>query len=101
LGSNAAQKFEEGLKEELTFADACGFWGITDSIRGDALTARLDRLRAVLAEAEKLVGTGTAELSTGRSVSRDELYLLTAVDEYLQARFARHLNLLQNRSVRN
>src|SRR5262245_26739155 len=31
LGSNAAQKFEEGLKEELTFADACGFWGITDS----------------------------------------------------------------------
>lgn len=101
LGSNAAQKFEEGLKEELTFADACGFWGITDSIRGDALTARLDRLRAVLAEAEKLVGTGTAELSTGRSVSRDELYLLTAVDEYLQARFARHLSLLQNRSMRN
>src|SRR5262245_47760676 len=35
LDSTAVQKFEENRKGELTFADACRFWGITESMRGD------------------------------------------------------------------
>lgn len=99
--SSAVRKFEEGLKEELTFADACRFWGITENLHGAALTARLDRLRAVLADVEQLLGSGSADLSTGRNISRDDLNLLTAVHEYLQERFARHLSLLRNRVVRS
>jgi hypothetical protein len=98
FASSAAQKFEEGLKDELTFADACRFWGITENLHGEALTARLDRLRAVLADTERLLGTSSAELSNGRSVSRDDINLLTAVHEYLEDRFARHLTLLRNRA---
>jgi hypothetical protein len=101
FGSSAAQKFEEGLKDELTFADACRFWGITENLHGEALTARLDRLRASLADIERVLGTGTAELANGRSVSKDDLSLLIAVHEYLEERFARHLTLLRNRVVRN
>lgn len=101
FSSSAVQKFEEGLKDELTFADACRFWGITENLHGEALTARLDRLRAILAEVERVLGGSTAELSNGRSVSRDDLYLLTAVHEYLEERFARHLTLLRNRVGRN
>ena len=101
FASSAVQKFEEGLKDELTFADACRFWGITENLHGEALTARLDRLRAVLADVEHLIGTGNAELSTGRSISRDDLNLLTAVHEYLEDRFARHLSLLRSRAGRN
>src|SRR6266436_6004528 len=40
FASSAVQKFEEGLKDELTFADACRFWGITENLHGEALTAR-------------------------------------------------------------
>ena len=101
FSSSAVQKFEEGLKDELTFADACRFWGITENLHGEALTARLDRLRAILADVERVLGGSTAELSNGRSVSRDDLYLLTAVHEYLEERFARHLTLLRNRVGRN
>jgi hypothetical protein len=101
FSSSAVQKFEEGLKNELTFADACRFWGITENLHGDALTARLDRLRAVLADVERLIGTGSAELSNGRSISKEDLNLLTAAHEYLEERFARHLTLLRNRVVRN
>jgi len=101
FASSAVQKFEEGLKDELTFADACRFWGITENLHGEALTARLDRLRAILADVERLIGSGTAELSSGRSISKDDLYLLTAVHEYLEERFARHLTLLRNRVGRN
>jgi hypothetical protein len=101
LGTPAVQKFEEGLKEELNFSDACRFWGIQDSMHGDALAARLDHLRANLADVERMLGGASAELSNGRSVSRDELNLLTAVHEYLEDHFSRHLTLLRNRASRN
>src|SRR6187399_567069 len=35
LDSTAVQKFEENRKGELTFADACRFWGITENTKGD------------------------------------------------------------------
>jgi hypothetical protein len=101
FNSSAVQKFEEGLKEELTFADACRYWGISEGLHGEALTARLDRLRATLADVEHTIGSGSAELSNGRSVSKEDLNLLGAVHDYLLQRFARHLNLLRNRVVRN
>jgi hypothetical protein len=101
FGSTAVQKFEESRKEELTFADACRFWGITENLHGEALDARLDRLRANLAEVDRLIGTGNAELSTGRSISVNDLDLIANVHKYLGDRFARHLTLLRNRTVRN
>jgi hypothetical protein len=101
FSSHAVQKFEEGLKDELTFADACRFWGITENLHGEALTARLDRIRSLLADVDRILGTGSAELSNGRSVSRDDLNLLMAVHEYLAERFARHLSLLRNRVSRS
>ncbi len=100
FASSAVQKYEDGLKHELTFADACRFWGITENLHGEALTAKLDRLRAVLADVEKLIGNGTADLSNGRSITTDDLNLLTHVHGYLEERFARHLSLLRNRVVR-
>jgi hypothetical protein len=101
FSSHAVTKFEEGLKEELTFADACRFWGITENQHGEALSAKLDRTRAILADVDRVIGTGSAELTNGRSVSRDDLNLLIAVHEYLSERFSRHLSLLRNRGVRS
>lgn len=99
--SHAVSKFEEGLKEELTFADACRFWGITEDLRGDALMAKLDRTRAFLSDVDRAIGAGTAALSNGRSISKDDVNLLAAVHEYLAERFARHLSLLRNRVGRS
>jgi hypothetical protein len=101
FSSYAATKFEEGLKEELTFADACRFWGITENLHGEALTAKLDRTRAILGDVERTIGAGSAELSNGRSVSKDDLNLLMAVHEYLAERFQRHLSLLRSRAARS
>lgn len=100
FSSSAVVKFEEGLKNELTFADACRFWGITENQQGDVLTARLDRMRASISELERLIGTGSAELSNGRTISQEDLNLLLAVHEYLEDRFSRHLSLLRNRVTR-
>ena len=101
LTSPALEKFQQGLKLELTFADACRFWGISESLRGDALDTRLTRLRAGLADVDRLVANGGLDLSTGRSVTNEEVHLIHQVDEYLNDRFGRHLTLLRNRGERN
>ena len=100
LGSSAAKKFAEGLKDELTFKEACHHFGISETVHGDALAGRLDRLRGVLADVERIVGAGSADLSNGRSISKEDIDLLIAIHEYLADRFSRHLNLLRNRPQR-
>lgn len=101
LSAPAVEKYQQGLKLELTFADACKFWGITENMRGEALDARLNRLRAGVAEVDRLVPAGGIDLSNGRSISPDDLKLVHKVDDYLSDRFGRHLTLLRNRGERN
>jgi len=101
LGSSALEKYIENRKPELTFADACRFWGITDNLHGEALEARLERTRHLLAEFERLISTGNTELSNGRSVSGEDISQLRTLNDYLEERFARHLNLLRTRVERS
>jgi hypothetical protein len=99
--TTAVEKYEQGLKLELTFADACKFWGINESLHGEALDARLEKLRAILADIDRFLGTADVVLSTGRNISVKDIALLRKVDEYLLERFGRHLTLLRNRVGRS
>jgi len=101
LSVPAVEKYQQGLKLELTFADACKYWGITENLRGEALDARLNRLRAGMAEVDRMVGAAGIDLSNGRNVSPEDVKLLHKVDDYLTDRFGRHLTLLRNRGERN
>jgi hypothetical protein len=98
LESTAFEKYIENRRQELTFSDACRFWGITENLRGEALDARMHRTRMLLAEFERIIGSGNADLASGRSVSSEEVAQLHVVHEYLEERFARHLNLLRSRA---
>ena len=100
LNSSAVEKFLEGRKQEWTFADACRFWNITESLSAEVLDGRLDHLTAVLAELERQIGLGSAVLSNGRSVSADDVAQLYDVHSQLSTRFSRHLTLLRNRAGR-
>jgi hypothetical protein len=100
LASTAHDKFREDRQQEMTFADACRFWGITENLAGDALDGRLDHLRAALAEIERQIGTSNATLGNGRSVSGEDVSLLCDIHTHLLQRFSRHLSLLRNRNSR-
>ncbi len=100
LGSNAVEKFDEGRKQELTFTDACRFWNISQDQHGEALDSRLQKFDVHLNEVVRYLGGGDTDLSNGRSVSADEVAHLRTVHDYLQEKFARHLNLLRSRSER-
>ena len=71
--TSAYEKIREARLQELTFADACRFWSITENLSGDALDARLDHLRAALADIERQVGLGSANLGDGHNVSGEDL----------------------------
>lgn len=96
LESDALQKLREGRKAELTFADACRFWGIAENLTGPALDARLDSFRVTLADVTKRVDR-TVLLSTRRSVAAEEVAQLGGVHTALRERFDRLLNLLRSR----
>ena len=95
--SAAIEKFDEGRKSELVFGDACRFWGITENTHGETLNSRLNKVRIQLADLERIMARGDMEMTNGRSVSADDISHLTDVHQYLEERFARHLNLLRNR----
>ncbi len=100
LDSSSVQKFEENRKGELTFADACRFWGITENTKGDALDARIQQVQTFLAELDRSLADADAELSTGRLLNAGDGRFLTNVHHYMKDRFDRHLNLLRSRAVR-
>jgi hypothetical protein len=100
LENSAYQKFEEGRKQDLTFADACRFWSITENLKGDVLDARLVEFETRLAELDRIFADNDAELSSGRHIEASEIRLLNNIHRYMEDRFDRHLNLLRSRSAR-
>jgi hypothetical protein len=96
-GSSAVFKFFEGLKHEVTFADATRYWGINELDQGEALDAKLDGQRTNLVEIDKVVSESNVVLMDGRRISGEDLNLLIEVHDWLVDRFFRHLKLLRKR----
>jgi hypothetical protein len=98
LNSSAAAKYQQRLMLELTFADACKYWGVNENLRGEAVDTQLSKLHTGLTDVVHVLGGKDVELSDGRSLSNEDVRLLRQVDDYLMERFSRHLTLLRNRS---
>jgi hypothetical protein len=99
--TSAYEKFRERRQQELTFADACRYWNITENLPAEALDARLDHLRAALAEIERCMGTDGANLSDGHNITVEDLALFCHIHSHLLQRFRRHLTLVRNRAPKN
>lgn len=100
LDQVAVGKFRKGTKSEITFPDACRFWNLTDNLPGEQVDRTLDQFRLLLREIESRIGFGQADLSNGRTITADEIEVLSDLDSYLDDRFTRHLTLLRGRAGR-
>jgi hypothetical protein len=99
FGSTALQKFLEGRKLELNFADASRYWGISENMHGAQLDGKLNQFRESLAQVDRHVGLGETTLSNGRAVSAADIGQLGDLHTYLEERFGRHLSVLRSRSA--
>ena len=97
LDSSARKKMAEGKAYELSFADACRFWAITDNLSPEALDAQLNKVESVLSHGERAAAKGPI-LIGHRELTRSDMETLRQCHEYLQERFERHLMLLRSRS---
>jgi hypothetical protein len=98
--SSAVQKFEENRKAELTFADACRFWGITENMKGEQLDEKLGAVQRNLAELDRFFADTDAELTSGRVLGAGDIRVLTNIHRHMEDRFERHLNLLRSRAAK-
>src|SRR5262245_55137151 len=73
LDSTAVRKFTDGRKFESTFADACRFWNITDSLHGTALDGHLGQFQEELSKLKRKIGKGQATLPSGRTINADDI----------------------------
>jgi DNA-binding PadR family transcriptional regulator len=98
--STAVQKFEGNRKHELTFADACRFWSITENTKGEQLDERLEYLDKTLAELDRELADLDGETTDRRPVTAGDIRVMTNIHRYMEDRFDRHLNLLRSRAVK-
>ena len=101
FNNTAVRRFKDGMKREITFKDACKFWGLAENAQGDAVDATLNKVPATLEAVEKLLIGDTVELPTkGQSVTQAELKAIAGVHRYLTETFARHLSQQRERTRR-
>ena len=99
--STAVQKFEDNRKADLSFADACRFWGVTENMKGEQLDEMLEDVERTLAELDRMLADTDSEMSGGRVVQAGDIRVLTNIHRYMQDRFERHLNLLALVTTKN
>jgi len=99
LDSSAVQKFQDSdRKNEITFADACRFWSLTESMRRDEFDAALAALVKNLIELHRTVSQPTTLPLSNRTLTVDDIRMLLSLFFHLENRFERHLALLRGRS---
>jgi hypothetical protein len=99
LDSTARDKIKHNKTHDLSFADACRFWGLTENLSPEAIDSRLQFVERTLSLAERTAAKHTLRVGH-RDVSRADVELLRDTSDNLQERFARHLSLLRSRSGR-
>ncbi len=98
--SKAAQKMREGKLEDITFFDACGFWGISPRSGAKDLWSRF-------AEVQTIVEQGLSTLKSSCAVSiihgsnpytADDLQTLQKLHKFLEEKFAEELIVIKKRN---
>ncbi|MGH8542350.1 MAG: hypothetical protein ACREX3_01610 [Gammaproteobacteria bacterium] len=98
LISRAFEKFGRGDSEEITFYDACSFWGISPRSSAIELDGRLANLQKVLRIFYELTTEGPVSLRHGgEPILRETLDRIGHLDDLLRSRFSAELSIIDKR----
>lgn len=99
LTSRAAGKFRNSRAEDITFSDACSFWGISPSSSAIQLEGRLSNFERIIDGASEAIGPkGVAFEHGGTVFGSEDLGILRKVHQELKERFKQEIDLIQRRT---
>lgn len=98
--SKVSQKIRSGHAKEVSFFDACGFWGISPRSGAKDLWSRFAHIEAVLDEAEKALGPRSAVSSIHGAIpyTAEDFKKLRSIHETLQEKFAKDIEVIEIRT---
>lgn len=98
--SRAVAKIRNGKDDEVSFFDACGFWGIGPRSNAKDLWDRFAQLEGVLSRSLEAIGSSGSATSKhgGTPYTKEELLQIQNVHELLQDKFAADLEFIRNRT---
>lgn len=89
--TTAFRRYEEGMKREITYKDACKFWGLLETTSGSDVDMVINQVPQILEAVENLLIGDRIGLSNGQEVTEGDLKALRGVHSFLVQQFARHL----------
>jgi hypothetical protein len=96
LDCTAMDKVKTGMREEVSFTDACGFWGVPKDARREEVDHYQKAFSVCLEEASHLADNFShLLLSDGREVDRSDIAYLKEVAHWLDAKFGKLLTILK------
>ena len=98
FASTAVKKFAGNRKHDLNFGDACRFWGLEISMKGDAFDKQVKKVEDMLAELDsKLLADPDGEGIGDRTGLATDVWVVICVHRFLKERFERHLRILRDK----
>lgn len=99
LASKAVQKVRNGRSEELTFHDACVFWGISPRSSAKEFYARIADLEAVVDAAKGSIQEGDVSFEHGgQPFGEADIDALAEIHRRLLARFEGEIAIIRKRT---
>jgi len=99
LSTRAVEKCRDGKLEDISFYEACAFWGISPRSTAIELEGSINNLRRILDAARKaLSGEDRSLQHGGEPIGDADLDLVKQLDEDLQERYKRELDVIRKRT---
>lgn len=98
--SRAVRKDLDGNKDDISFFDACGFWGIGPRSNAKDLWNKFSNIEGILERSMEALGSREAASSQhgGTQYSKDELKRIQHIHNFLQDKFASDLEIIKGRT---
>lgn len=98
FATKAVEKYKKSRRSELTFYDACAFWGISPRSSAIELVGRVSNFQSVVESARKAVQNRmTAFEHGGPPFGAQDLDILLKVHDEIMRRFDTELNIIRKR----
>lgn len=99
LSSRAVEKFKNGRISDITFYDACAFWGISPSSSAIQLKGQVANFEKIVKAAQDVArDRATTFEHGGRAFTTEDLGILLQVHEHLLQSFRQEIDIIRMRT---